>query len=129
MLDDAQTLRWREWVRGEHGEEMPRQYSSISGHLTLTSPRQEDMRLDPTLNVMPQRSLNDLPTAVGDIEEVRERGHQVPEEGLQRGPFSNVKTLNERTPETLLKVMPETHVKESPRRIQRSIRRQVEKML
>ena len=52
-LDDAQTLRWKEWIRGEPGEDMPQQYSSISGHLTLTSPRHEDMRLDLTLNVMP----------------------------------------------------------------------------
>ena len=74
-LDNAQTLRWREWVRCKHGEEMPWQYSSISGHLTLTSPRLGDIRLDPTLNVMPEGSLNNLPAAVGDMEEVRERGH------------------------------------------------------
>ena len=47
-LEDAQILRWGDWIRDEHGEEMPWQYSSISGHLTLTSHRQEDMRLDPT---------------------------------------------------------------------------------
>ena len=40
---------------------MPQQYSSISGHLTLTSPRPGDLRLDPTLNVMPAGSLNNLP--------------------------------------------------------------------
>ena len=28
-LDDAQTLRLREWIKGEHGVEMPWQYSSI----------------------------------------------------------------------------------------------------
>ena len=99
---------------------MPQQYSSISGHLTLTSPRQEDMRLDPTLNVMPEGSLNDLPTAVGDIEEARERGHQDPGGGLQRGPSTNVKASIEGTPETLLKVKTESHVRESPRRIQRT---------
>ena len=90
-LDDAQTLRQREWIRGEHGEEIPCQYSTISGHLTLTSLRQEDMRLDPTLNVMPEGSLNDLPAAVGDIKEAREKGHHIPEGGLQRGPSTNVK--------------------------------------
>ena len=99
---------------------MPQQYSSISGHLTLTSPRQEDMRLDPTLNIMPEGSLNDLPAAVGDIEEGREREHQVPEERLQRGPFTDVKALIEGTPETLLKVKTESHVRESPRRIERT---------
>ena len=47
-LDNAQMLRWREWIRGEPGEDMPQQYSSISRHLTPTSPRHEDMRLDPS---------------------------------------------------------------------------------
>ena len=28
-LDDAQTLRQKEWIRGEHGEEMPQQYSLL----------------------------------------------------------------------------------------------------
>ena len=69
---------------------MPQQHFSISGHLTLTSPRHEDMRLDPSLNVTSEGSLGDLPTAVEDIEEAREREHQVPEERLQEGPFTNV---------------------------------------
>ena len=99
---------------------MPQQYSSISGHLTLTSPRHEDMRLDPTLNVTPEGCLNDLPAAVGDIEEAREGEHQVPEERLQGGPSTDVKTSIEGTPETLLKVKPKSHVRESPRRIQRT---------
>ena len=119
-LDDAQTLRWREWIRGEPGEDMPQQYSSISGHLTLTSPRHEDMRLDPSLNVTLEGSLGDLPTAVGDIEEAREREHQVPEERLQEGPFTNVEASIEGTPETLLKVEPRSNVRETPRRIQRT---------
>ena len=38
------------------------------------------MRLDLSLNVTPEGSIGDLPTAVGDIEEAREREHQVPEE-------------------------------------------------
>ena len=40
-LDNAHTLRWREWIRGEPGEDVPQQYSNISGHLTPTSPRHE----------------------------------------------------------------------------------------
>ena len=32
-LDDAQALRRKEWKRGEPGEDMPRQYSTVSGHL------------------------------------------------------------------------------------------------
>ena len=69
---------------------------------------------------MPEGSLNNLPAVVKDIEEAREKGHQVPEEGLQRGPSINVKALIEGTPETLLKIKTENHVRESPRRIQRT---------
>ena len=46
VLDDAQTLRRREWRRGEPGEDIPRQYSTMCRHLTPT-----------------QGSLNDLPAA------------------------------------------------------------------
>ena len=112
-LDDAQTLRQREWIRGGCGEDMPQQYSSLSGHLTLTSPRHEDMRLDLSLNVTPEGSLGDLPTAVGDIEEAGEREHQFSEERLQEGPFTNVEVSIEGTPETLLKVEPMSNVRES----------------
>ena len=99
---------------------MPWQYSSISGHLMLTSPRQGDMRLDPTLNVIPEGSLNNLPAVIGNMEEVREGDHQVPEGGIQRGPSTNVEASIEGTPETLLKVKPESHVRETPKRLQRT---------
>ena len=72
-------MRWREWIRGEPGEDVPQQYSTISGHLTPTSPRPEDMKLDPSLNVLPEGPLGDLLTAV-NTEEAREREHQVLEE-------------------------------------------------
>ena len=98
-LDDAQMLRWREWIRGEPGEDMPQQYSSISRHLTPTSPRHEDMRLDLSLNVTPEGSLGDLPTAVS-AEEAREREHQVPEERPQGAPSINIEASVEGTPET-----------------------------
>ena len=98
---------------------MPQQYSSISGHLTPTSPRHEDMRLDPSLNVMPEGSLDDLPTAV-NTEEAREREHQVPEKRPQGVPFINTETSIEGTPDTLLKVKPESNIRETPRRIQRT---------
>ena len=116
MLDNAQPLRWREWIRGEPGEDRPRQYSSISGHMTPTSPRHKDMRLDLSLNVMLEGSLGDLPTAV-NTEETREREQQVPEERPQEAPFE---TSIEGTPDTPLKVKPESNVREIPRRIQRT---------
>ena len=62
-LDDAQTLMRKEWSRGEPGEDIPRQYSTPCGHLTPTQPRYEDMRMDSTLNVTPEGSLNDKLTA------------------------------------------------------------------
>ena len=65
---------------------MPQQYSTISRHLTPTSPRHEDMRLDLSLNVMPEGTIGDLPNAV-NTEEAREREQQVPEERPQGAPF------------------------------------------
>ena len=116
MLDDAQALRWREGIRGEPGEDVPQQHSTISGHLTLTSLRHDDMRLDPLLNVMPGGSLGDLPNAI-IAEETREREHQVPEERVQGTPF---KTLIEGTPEAHVKIKPESNIRETPRRVQRT---------
>ena len=108
-------MRQREWIRGEPGEDVPQQHSTISGHLTPTLPRHEDMRLDPCLNVMLEGSLGDLPTAVN--EEAREREHQVPDERPQETPF---KTSVEGTPDTHLKVKLESNIREAPRRIQRT---------
>ena len=102
---------------------MPRQYSTISGHLTPTSPRHEDMRMDSTLNVTPEGSLGDLPATVGGVEETREGTHPVSEERPQDGsPSTNIITSTEETPKTLLKVAPERKLTqvESPRRIQRT---------
>ena len=70
-LDDAQVLRRKEWKRDEPVKDMPRQYSTVSRHLTPTQPKHEDMRMDSTLNVTPEGSLSDLPLAVGGVEESR----------------------------------------------------------
>ena len=120
VLDDAPALKQKEWKRGEPGEDIPQQYSTISGHLTPTPPRHEDMRMDLTLNVTPEGSLGDLPAAVGGIEETREGTQQIPDD--KRSPSSNVITSTAETPETHLKVATErgsTQV-ESPRRIERT---------
>ena len=95
---------------------MPQQYSTIDGHLTPTLPKPEDMRLEPSLNVMPEGSLGDLPSAV-NVEETREREHQVPEERLQRIPLE---TQIEGSPETCVKTKTESSIREAPRRIQRT---------
>ena len=63
-LDDAQALRSKEWRRGEPGEDMPRQYSTVSGHLMPTPPKHEDMRMDSTLDITPEGSLGNFPAAV-----------------------------------------------------------------
>ena len=98
MLDDAQALRRKEWKRGEPGKDMPRQYSTVSGHLMPTPPRHENMRMDSTLNVNPEGSLSNLPAAAGGIEEAREGTHQISEEKLQDGsPSTNAMTSTEET--------------------------------
>ena len=63
-LDNAPSLKQKEWIRSELGEDAPRQYSSIGRHLMPTMPRHEDMRIEPSLNVTPEGSLADIPTAV-----------------------------------------------------------------
>ena len=57
-------LRRKEWRRGEPSEDIPRQYSTVHGHLTPTQPRHEDMRMDSTLDVTPEGCLSDLPAAI-----------------------------------------------------------------
>ena len=111
-LDDAPSLKQREWIRGQPGEDVPRQYSSIGGHLTPTTPKWEDMRLEPSLNVTPEGSLADIPGAV-DIE----RKNQLPKEGLQ-GTSSETAYLE--IPDTRVKMVPENSTREAPRIIQRT---------
>ena len=52
-----------------------------------TTPRYEDMRLDPSSNVTPEGSLGDLPIAVDHAEENRIRENQPPRERSQGAPF------------------------------------------
>ena len=51
--------------RGEPGEDIPRQYSTLFGHLTPTQPRHEDMRMDSTLNMTQEGSVSNIPAATG----------------------------------------------------------------
>ena len=111
-LDDAPSLRQREWIQGDPGEDVPQQYSSIGGHLTPTTPKCEDMRLEPSLNVAPEGSLADIPGAVD-----RERKNQLPEEGLQ-GTSSETAYLE--IPDTRVKTVPGSTVREAPRIIQKT---------
>ena len=63
-LDDANTLKQREWARSTQREDAPKQYSDIEGHLTSRTPRSEDMRLEQSLTVTPEGPLNTVPAAV-----------------------------------------------------------------
>ena len=92
----------------------------MSGHLTPTPPRHEDMKMDLTLNVTPEGSLGDLPAALGGTEETKEGTQQIPDD--KRSPSSNVIPSAAETAESHLKVATErssTQV-ESSRRIERT---------
>ena len=108
-LDDAQALRRKECRRGEPGEDMPRQYSTMCRHLTPTQPRQEDMRMDAILDVTPEGSLSDLPAPIGGAEDSRrEQRTQKASEIKMRGthPSTTIVTLMEETPYTSVKTVP-----------------------
>ena len=55
-LDDAATLKQKEWIRSEPREHLPRQYTNIEGCLTPHMPQSEDMKLEPSLHVTPEGS-------------------------------------------------------------------------
>ena len=128
-MDDAKALRRKEWKRGEPGEDIPRQYSTVSRHLTPTQPKHEDMRMDSTLNVIPEESLSDLLAAVGCVEESRrEETQQIPEKEIKDVcPSTNIVPSTEEMPNTFVKTVPERDSSEqglnqveTPRRILRT---------
>ena len=79
--------------------------------MTPTTPGREDIRLDPSLNVTPEGSLVDLPAAVGNVAEDRERKNQLPEEGLQGAP---IETANIGISDTCVKTKPESTIRKAP---------------
>ena len=110
-LDNAQALRR---IRNEPGEDTPQWYSPTSEHLTPTSLKHQDTRLDPSLHVTPVGLLSELPTAI-NTEEARERGCQMPEEKIQE---TSCETSVKETSDTHLKLIPESNMREAPRRFQ-----------
>ena len=76
-----------------------------------TTPRHEDMRLDSSLNITPEGSLGNLPTAVGHVEEDRERVSQLPRERSQGTP---PETANVGISDMHLKAKPERDTREAP---------------
>ena len=111
-LDDATSLKQREWIQSEPGEDVPCQYTSIEGRLTPTMPRGEDMRLEPSLNATPEGSLADIPTVVK-----REKKDQSPEEELLG---TSSETMYMEIPNTHVKTVLESPTREAPRIIQRT---------
>ena len=112
-LDDATALKQKAWSRGEPGEDTFWMFTTIGGHLTLTAPVYGDMRTDVMLNVTPEEPLNDLPAAVGGIEE---RNMTQQTHGDARGPTPNVVPPSTEVPETSPKVINVRSDQESPSR-------------
>ena len=80
-LEDASTLKKKEWNRCEPDLETPHMYSTIDGRLTPTVPAYEDMDTETPLNVTPEESLEGLSAAVGGIED--ERATQQPSDVVE----------------------------------------------
>ena len=98
-LEDASTLKRKEWSRGEPSEDTHQMYTTIGGSLTPTAPVYGDMRTDLTLNVM-----SDVPAAVEGAEE--RESTQLPQDD-ERGSMTDVATPFTEVPETRPKVIQE----------------------
>ena len=109
-LDDATSLKQKEWIRSEPGEDTPHQYSSIEGRLTPHTPRSEDMRLEPSLNVTPEGSLVDILTVLK-----RETREQVPEGDLLG---TSSETTYMEIPNTRAKTIHKSPTSEVPKSLQ-----------
>ena len=98
-LEDASTLKRKEWSRGEPSEDTHQMYTTIGGSLTLASPVYGDMRTDLTLNVA-----SDIPTTMEGGEE--RESTQLPQDD-ERGSMTNVAAPFTAVPETSPKVIQE----------------------
>ena len=67
-LEDAPTLKGKEWNRGEQHKESPHMYSTRDGRMTPTAPTYEDMRIETSLSVTPEDSLDGLSAVIGGTE-------------------------------------------------------------
>ena len=111
-LEDAATLKRKEWNRGETGEDTPHMYSTIDGRLTPTAPVYKDQRMETPLHVTPEESLGGLSAAMGGTED--SKVIQQPFDDVKR-PISNV--VPPEVSETSPKVISErTSQEELPRR-------------
>ena len=67
-LEDASTLKGKEWNRGEQPKESPHMYSTRDGRVTPTAATYEDMRIETSLSMTPEDSLEGLSAAMGGTE-------------------------------------------------------------
>ena len=86
-LEDAPTVKQKEWNRGDQEGDTPHVYSTIDDRLTPTAPVYEDMRMETPLHVTPEESLEGLSAAIRGIEDSRVTQH--PSDNT-KGPVSNV---------------------------------------
>ena len=84
-------------------------YSTIDGNLTPTAPVYEDMRTETPVNVTPEEPLDDLPAAMGGMEE-RDITQQTHDDA--RGPTLNVAPPAEDVLKTSPKVIKERSIQE-----------------
>ena len=111
-LEDASTLKQKEWNRGEPKGDTPHMYSTIDGKLMPTAPVYEDMRMETPLHVTPEESLEGLSAAMGGVEDSTVT--QQPSDNA-KGPVSHVTSPD--IAETNPKVIEErTNQEELPRR-------------
>ena len=62
-LEDASTLKGKEWDRGKPHLETPHMFSTKEGRLTPTAPTYEDMTIETSLSMTPEESLEGLTAA------------------------------------------------------------------
>ena len=92
---------------------MPQLHTTIGRCLTLITPMYDDVRMDSTLDVTIEGSLNDLSAVVGGIEE-RENTQQIVDE--ERSPAPNVTSPAVENLETNPKVITRSSLRVEPSR-------------
>ena len=68
VLEDASTLKGKEWNRGEPHVDNPHMFSTREGRLTPTAPAYEDMRMETSLSITTEDSSSGLSAAIGGTE-------------------------------------------------------------
>ena len=67
-LEDASTLKGKEWNRGKQHVKTPHMFSTREGRLTPTAPSHEDMRMETSLSMTTEYSSSGLSAAIGGTE-------------------------------------------------------------